>query len=365
MKVSTEPRLPESPKYSDESSLTQEQSKTSKREVRQGCSRVYGSAADLGTVSLNGGNIRKTAEDSIRQIQAARASNGGPIQVTALRRDLKTPSRVHVENGQKASSPLDALRGKAAQTPTDDPYTFPDQTTLQRCLSKHPSLGYEFYRKNGITKEVSLLAAKRFANGELVDGGITMGALLVVADLKRGIDGYTGEKLPQVIPETGSAKNAIPFHLESALKDCSNSPNPQEMPHSHLSPAIDERSPAKVLHGLWKCSSPASFFDHSPNLLADVEKRAWVNSKKLEQELQQNPMVDYYGGRCIKTDVSQRPLDLSSYTEYCVPSMTPEEVIEKCILTEEPDEKPKGLLEKAARWMEKHTPPGGHYEVVP
>lgn len=94
-------------------------------------------------------------------------------------------------------------------------------------------------------------------------------------------------------------------------------------------------SRAEALEGLWKCSTPARFFQMIPNgedVRKNQEADAWRSKEKVEETIQRNPRIDYFGGRCIKTDMSQYPkLDLSSYKQRCEIAMSFVEIFEKCL----------------------------------
>lgn len=90
-------------------------------------------------------------------------------------------------------------------------------------------------------------------------------------------------------------------------------------------------SKVDALEGLWNCSKPASFFEDHPHLLQQQETAAWKDRAQVEASLEDAPRIDYFGGRCIKTDFSAFPdLDLKKYTGQCV-NMTPAEVKDKCL----------------------------------
>lgn len=90
-----------------------------------------------------------------------------------------------------------------------------------------------------------------------------------------------------------------------------------------------------TLRGLWNCSSPASFFKTIPNgdeLRQKQEASAWQDRDAIEQAMRKRPYIDYFGGRCIKTDMSKFPeLDLASYQQQCGIEMTSKEIIEQCL----------------------------------
>lgn len=94
-------------------------------------------------------------------------------------------------------------------------------------------------------------------------------------------------------------------------------------------------SRADALEGLWKCSRPARFFQTIPNgeeVRKEQEAAAWASKEKIEATIQKRPDIDYFGGRCIKTDMSQYPkIDLTSYKKNCEISMSFAEIFEKCL----------------------------------
>jgi hypothetical protein len=97
----------------------------------------------------------------------------------------------------------------------------------------------------------------------------------------------------------------------------------------------NDMSKVDVLEGLWKCSSPASFFKTIPNgddVRKKQESAAWQDKEAIEKNLQRNSYIDYFGGRCIKTDMSKYPeLDLSSYKKQCEIEMPIEEIFKRCL----------------------------------
>lgn len=94
-------------------------------------------------------------------------------------------------------------------------------------------------------------------------------------------------------------------------------------------------SRADALEGLWGCSSPASFFQSIPNgdeVRTKQESAAWESKEKVEKTIQQRPYIDYFGGRCIKTDLSKYPeMDLASYKKQCDIAMSFAEIFERCL----------------------------------
>ncbi|MCF7806149.1 MAG: hypothetical protein K9M07_02085 [Simkaniaceae bacterium] len=99
-------------------------------------------------------------------------------------------------------------------------YSFPKSNELKRCLGERSSLkDIPYFSEKGITQAVATLAAKRFQNSQKNDLGIGVGASLVVVDVARGVDGFSGEKLPKVnIP--GRIAPQLQMSLGQALKDC-------------------------------------------------------------------------------------------------------------------------------------------------
>lgn len=115
---------------------------------------------------------------------------------------------------------------------------------------------------------------------------------------------------------------------------------PVSMPEKRLTASSTVTAPAGLsrvdaLKGLWRCSSPASFFATVPNgdaLRQEQESAAWQNPAAVEEAMKRNPNVDYIGGRCVKTDLSQFPIiDLDSYKKQCEIDMSVEEIVKKCL----------------------------------
>lgn len=102
---------------------------------------------------------------------------------------------------------------------------FPDAGTITQYLSNHPSLKGVYFEENGITKAVAELAAKRFADREIIEAGVKMGVAWLIHDLQTGVDGLTGEALPklrklELPPVVWSVISSV---TEIALVDCANS----------------------------------------------------------------------------------------------------------------------------------------------
>ena len=89
-----------------------------------------------------------------------------------------------------------------------------------------------------------------------------------------------------------------------------------------------------VLAGLWNCSQPAMWFQLQPdgeNLRRGQETAAWTASN-MEEFLKSHPYVDYYGGRCIKTDFSTLPVDLTRFKKLCYQlDVSEKEIYHQCI----------------------------------
>ena len=99
--------------------------------------------------------------------------------------------------------------------------------------------------------------------------------------------------------------------------------------------APKDMSKTDVLKGLWNCSYPASFFQTIPNgdaVRKEQEVAAWSDKEKIEKDITKRPYVDYFGGRCIKTDISTYPeIDLNKYKTQCEIDMSFQEIIGKCL----------------------------------
>lgn len=90
----------------------------------------------------------------------------------------------------------------------------------------------------------------------------------------------------------------------------------------------------EVLECLWKHSKPAIWFERQPNgneIRIKQEGAAWQNRGKIEQLLKEKPFVDYYGGRCIKTNFSEFPeMNLSDYKHGCNIPLSYNEIFQSC-----------------------------------
>lgn len=102
---------------------------------------------------------------------------------------------------------------------------FPDAATITQYLSDHSFLNNDCYQENGITKAIAELAAARFADIDIEEQGIKKLTMLLIYDLQRGKDGYTGKALPDLgkLGLPAFAWNVISMATEKALIDCANS----------------------------------------------------------------------------------------------------------------------------------------------
>lgn len=99
---------------------------------------------------------------------------------------------------------------------------FPSQQTLQHCLFNHRSLNLPYYREKGISEAIAKLAAERFADSEMVSDGVKLGAMLVIYDIRKGEDGFTGKPLPNFkkVGLDDMSWNFISMSTEDALLSC-------------------------------------------------------------------------------------------------------------------------------------------------
>jgi hypothetical protein len=92
---------------------------------------------------------------------------------------------------------------------------------------------------------------------------------------------------------------------------------------------------ADVLEGLWRCSAPTKTLDGVPNgkvIREKLEALSWESREKVEAFIRENPQIGFFGGRCIRVDMSTFPeLDLSSYKNDCKIGMSFEEIFQKCL----------------------------------
>jgi len=105
----------------------------------------------------------------------------------------------------------------------NSPLHFPDAKKMTDYLSQYPLINNEWHVEKGVTKAIIELAVARFADtankGEM---GIELGAKLLIGDLRRGKDGFTGEALPnlgklEISPEEW---NLLIEGTKYALIDC-------------------------------------------------------------------------------------------------------------------------------------------------
>jgi len=78
-------------------------------------------------------------------------------------------------------------------------YNFPPKKELKNCLLETSSfLKLPYLVEKKVSDTVTDLAAERFGGSEFVEDGVTIGTILLVDDLKKGTDGYTGKPLPKI-----------------------------------------------------------------------------------------------------------------------------------------------------------------------
>jgi hypothetical protein len=99
--------------------------------------------------------------------------------------------------------------------------------------------------------------------------------------------------------------------------------------------APDGMSRSDVLKGLWRCSHSSPWFETiegGVGELKKIEDVAFASNKEIERIFQKDLYVDYFGGRCIKTNMSRYPeLDLTSFKNECKIPMSYAEIFAKCL----------------------------------
>lgn len=131
-----------------------------------------------------------------------------------------------------ATKVRDAVAGappKPAETAADKTYTFGSEKKLKQCLVQHPCLNTPYFKEKKITETVADLVAKRTANEERSERGLAIGATLVVHDLRKGEDGYTGEKLPKIDVPANVGKQLV-IGTIAAITDCAQGKEAQVSP---------------------------------------------------------------------------------------------------------------------------------------
>lgn len=110
-------------------------------------------------------------------------------------------------------------------SPSSQTFTFPNAVMMTQYLSNHPSLKIDYYEENGITKAIAELAAKRFADRDIVEMDVELGTRVLICDLQAGKDRLTGKALPNLgeleLPLIIWAQ--ISMATKQALIDCANS----------------------------------------------------------------------------------------------------------------------------------------------
>lgn len=102
--------------------------------------------------------------------------------------------------------------------------SFPNKETMHDYLSNHALLNTEYFQQKGITQAIVELATERFADSRKPAQGMKMGAMLIVNDLQRGKDGFSGKDLPNLgkLQLSDIIWKQISMSIELALIDCGN-----------------------------------------------------------------------------------------------------------------------------------------------
>lgn len=102
---------------------------------------------------------------------------------------------------------------------------FPDADTMTQYLSNHSFLKTAYYEEKGITKAITELAAARFANSTKAETGVKLGTMLLIGDLLKGEDCFTGKELPNLgkLELPPMVWTLVSMATEKALIDCANS----------------------------------------------------------------------------------------------------------------------------------------------
>lgn len=100
--------------------------------------------------------------------------------------------------------------------------SFPEANRLERCLSLHRSLNTPYNQKNGITKVVAELAAKKLGGTQTTQLELELDVQLIMEDLKDGKDRFSGETLPKLVLER-VIWESLSKSLNKALIDIVNS----------------------------------------------------------------------------------------------------------------------------------------------
>ena len=97
---------------------------------------------------------------------------------------------------------------------------------------------------------------------------------------------------------------------------------------------VENLNEAQTLKRLWSCSRPARFFDLVPEgatLLETTQQEALIDDASLQSKLEDGRRIDYFAGRCIKTDLSQFPkVDLESFKRQCEIEGSYQQIAERC-----------------------------------
>lgn len=75
---------------------------------------------------------------------------------------------------------------------------FPNAEIIKNYLSERPFLKINYFQEKGITKAIVDLAAERFADSEQTEMTVETGVRIMMNDLQKGKDGFTGKPLPDL-----------------------------------------------------------------------------------------------------------------------------------------------------------------------
>ena len=96
---------------------------------------------------------------------------------------------------------------------------FPDANTIEKTLSEQYFFKEEYNVDKGISQTVIKLAKARFADKAKSESEISAEVLVLIRDLKQGVDSRTGEVIKQ-FDLNRESWTAMSFSIEDAIMSC-------------------------------------------------------------------------------------------------------------------------------------------------
>ena len=96
-------------------------------------------------------------------------------------------------------------------------YHFPDQETIEKALSLDPVLNTPFYQQKHFTDTIIKLASSRLSNQKKTAMQIVREVIIIVEDMKYGVDSFTKDKLDNERDVTDNLWIKLIVDIEEAL----------------------------------------------------------------------------------------------------------------------------------------------------